>query len=249
VNRRRAQLLIACHDVTTLGASFGTPLLDRDQIWFTEKDQAGATVLYPLAEFGPCKGENLERGYLAGRYGATPGLARGSWGGCSERSRPMSLRNDAPSSTTARGLRVRRTADSVATEEASHAEQTPRSTCSKSELCSHTPKPGPLSGVNQASSHRATFGIRIRPRRHRSRRHYGWRKILCVPTRRQTTCDTPGRRSGSYSKVARPSGAHVISHTPGQPWTPFTRSPGWNARPAFKPATIAMTAVRKRRCC
>jgi len=80
VNRLRAQLLFACHDVTMLGANFGTPLLDRDQIWFTEKNQSGATELYPLAELGPRKGENLERGYLAGRYGATPGLSPGELG-------------------------------------------------------------------------------------------------------------------------------------------------------------------------
>ncbi len=36
----------------------------------------------------------------------------------------------------------------------------------------------------------------------------------CVPTRRQVTCGSPGRCSGPYSKVARPSGAQVISHTP-----------------------------------
>jgi hypothetical protein len=80
VNRHRAQLLFACHDVTTLGANFGAPLLDRDQIWFTEKDQTGATELYSLAELAPRKGENLERGYLAGRYGATPGLSPGELG-------------------------------------------------------------------------------------------------------------------------------------------------------------------------
>jgi hypothetical protein len=80
VNRWRAQLLFACHDVTMLGTNFGAPLLDRDQIWFTEKDQAGATELYPLAELGPRKGENLERGYLAGRYGATPGFSPGELG-------------------------------------------------------------------------------------------------------------------------------------------------------------------------
>lgn len=80
VNRRRAQLLFACHDVTMLGTNFGAQLLDRDQIWFTEKGQAGATELYPLAELGPRKGENLERGYLAGRYGATPGLSPGELG-------------------------------------------------------------------------------------------------------------------------------------------------------------------------
>lgn len=63
------------------------------------------------------------------------------------------------------------------------------------------------------------------------------------------TCGSPGRRSRPYSKVARPSGAHVISQTPGQPFTVFTRKLGRNARSAFKSATIAATAVRKRRCC
>jgi hypothetical protein len=48
---------------------------------------------------------------------------------------------------------------------------------------------------------------------------------------------------------ARPSGAHVISQTPDQPWTLFTRKPGRNIRPAFTAATIAATAVIKRRCC
>jgi AAA15 family ATPase/GTPase len=74
VNRERAQLLFACHDVTMLGPHFGSPLLDRDQVWFAEKDRAGATEVYSLAELAPRKGENVERGYLAGRYGATPGL-------------------------------------------------------------------------------------------------------------------------------------------------------------------------------
>jgi len=80
VNRQRGQMLFACHDVTMLGASFGASLLDRDQIWFAEKDKVGATELYPLAELGPRKGENVERGYLAGRYGATPGLSPGELG-------------------------------------------------------------------------------------------------------------------------------------------------------------------------
>jgi hypothetical protein len=34
----------------------------------------GATVLYPLTDFSPRKTENLERGYLQGRYGAIPFL-------------------------------------------------------------------------------------------------------------------------------------------------------------------------------
>lgn len=77
LNTRNAQLLFSSHDVTMLSTSFGSPLLNRDQVWFTEKDDGGATQLYPLAELKPRKGENIERGYLAGRYGAVPGLSPG----------------------------------------------------------------------------------------------------------------------------------------------------------------------------
>ena len=52
----------------------GEPPLRRDQVWLTEKDDEGATRLYPLTDFKPRKGENLERGYLQGRYGAIPVL-------------------------------------------------------------------------------------------------------------------------------------------------------------------------------
>jgi hypothetical protein len=43
-------------------------------VWFTEKDLQGATQLIPLTEYHPRKLENLERGYLQGRYGAVPVL-------------------------------------------------------------------------------------------------------------------------------------------------------------------------------
>jgi hypothetical protein len=77
LNPRGAQLLFSSHDVSMLSNVYGSPLLDRDQLWFTEKDREGATNLYPLADFKPRKGENLERGYLSGRYGAVPGLSPG----------------------------------------------------------------------------------------------------------------------------------------------------------------------------
>ena len=38
----------------------------------SRKDQEGASRLYPLTDFKPRKFENLERGYLQGRYGAIP---------------------------------------------------------------------------------------------------------------------------------------------------------------------------------
>jgi uncharacterized protein len=73
-NPRGAQLIFTTHDTNLLGNVLGDPPLRRDQVWFTEKDGAGATTLYPLTDFHPRKEENLERGYLQGRYGAVPFL-------------------------------------------------------------------------------------------------------------------------------------------------------------------------------
>lgn len=72
VNRKGAQLIFASHDTTLLGSLLDDELLDRDEVWFTEKDDTGATSLYSLAEFHPRRDENIERGYLQGRYGAVP---------------------------------------------------------------------------------------------------------------------------------------------------------------------------------
>ncbi len=73
-NPRNAQLLFTTHDTSLLGTTLRQPLLRRDQIWLTEKNPAGATTLYPLTDYKPRKAENLERGYLQGRYGAIPFL-------------------------------------------------------------------------------------------------------------------------------------------------------------------------------
>ena len=75
-NPRNAQLLFTTHDTTLLGSLLGSEPLRRDQVWLTEKDDEGATRLYPLTDFRPRKEENLERGYLQGRYGAIPFLER-----------------------------------------------------------------------------------------------------------------------------------------------------------------------------
>jgi hypothetical protein len=75
-NPRGAQLVFTTHDTNLLGNVLGDPPLRRDQIWFTEKDETGATKLYPLTDFHPRKEENLERGYLQGRYGAVPFLGQ-----------------------------------------------------------------------------------------------------------------------------------------------------------------------------
>ena len=67
-NPKGAQLIFSTHDTSLLEQ----PLFRRDQVWFTEKDRNQATKLYPLTDFSPRKKEALERGYLAGRYGAIP---------------------------------------------------------------------------------------------------------------------------------------------------------------------------------
>lgn len=67
-NPRYAQLIFNTHDTNLLN----TGILRRDQIWFTEKDEKGESHLYPLSDFKPRRQENLEIGYLQGRYGAIP---------------------------------------------------------------------------------------------------------------------------------------------------------------------------------
>lgn len=67
-NPRGAQLILTTHDTNLLGGG----LLRRDQVWFAEKNNEGASHLYPLSDFKPRKEENLQSGYLQGRYGAIP---------------------------------------------------------------------------------------------------------------------------------------------------------------------------------
>jgi len=75
-NPKGTQLIFTTHDTNLLSPLTGPPALRRDQVWFTEKSQDGATTLYPLSDFHPREGESLERGYLQGRYGAVPFLGR-----------------------------------------------------------------------------------------------------------------------------------------------------------------------------
>ena len=67
-NPKGAQLVATTHDTNLMRA----PALRRDQLWFTEKDADGATRLYPLTDIRTRKGDDVEKGYLQGRYGATP---------------------------------------------------------------------------------------------------------------------------------------------------------------------------------
>lgn len=66
----RSQLIFTTHESALLDLD----LIRRDGIWFAEKDSAGATHLYSLADFKVRKDLRIEKGYLEGRFGAIPFL-------------------------------------------------------------------------------------------------------------------------------------------------------------------------------
>lgn len=74
LNSNHAQLVFTTHDSWQLSNN----LLRRDEIWFTEKDDDGISVLYSLADFVDEDGikirkdESYEKNYLLGKYGAIP---------------------------------------------------------------------------------------------------------------------------------------------------------------------------------
>ena len=76
INKNRAQLVFTSHDVWQLKSD----ILRRDEIWFTEKDDKGASNLYSLSDFVGEDGEKIrkdedfQKNYLTGKYGAIPDL-------------------------------------------------------------------------------------------------------------------------------------------------------------------------------
>jgi AAA15 family ATPase/GTPase len=69
-NSLPSQVIFTTHESTLLDLD----LMRRDEIWFAEKDQAGATHLYSLADFKVRKDLRIEKGYFDGRFGAIPFL-------------------------------------------------------------------------------------------------------------------------------------------------------------------------------
>ena len=71
VNTHGSQLIFTTHETALLSLD----TFRRDQIYFTEKDaHTGITDLYSLDDCAVRKEENIEKGYLLGRYGAIPYL-------------------------------------------------------------------------------------------------------------------------------------------------------------------------------
>lgn len=69
INKANSQLIFTTHATNLLNLE----LLRRDQIWFTEKNpENGISEFYPLDSFSVRKDENIQKGYVNGRYGAIP---------------------------------------------------------------------------------------------------------------------------------------------------------------------------------
>jgi len=64
----RGQLIFTTHDSHLLDLG----LLRRDEIWFLQKDEFGASALYSLADLKVRPDLKIEKGYLNGRFGGIP---------------------------------------------------------------------------------------------------------------------------------------------------------------------------------
>ena len=74
INQNRAQILFATHDTHLLNEM----ILRRDEIYVVEKDkQSKETKVYPLSDFSVRKTENIENGFLNGRYINPPDIDSG----------------------------------------------------------------------------------------------------------------------------------------------------------------------------
>ena len=71
VNTLGAQLIFSTHDTNLLSPG----VMRRDEIIFAEKSREGATSIFPLTDLKTKNTDNIERGYIQGRFGAVPYIA------------------------------------------------------------------------------------------------------------------------------------------------------------------------------
>jgi AAA15 family ATPase/GTPase len=70
-NPKGAQMIFTTHNTELMNME----LLRRDQFYFVDKQQEdGASELYSIREFFTRTTENMRKGYLLGKYGATPDI-------------------------------------------------------------------------------------------------------------------------------------------------------------------------------
>lgn len=69
LNKKNAQLIFATHDITQLSSD----TFRRDQVWFTEKNERGESILFRCSDLeGVRLNTPLDKWYASGRFGATP---------------------------------------------------------------------------------------------------------------------------------------------------------------------------------
>lgn len=73
LNPHGAQLIFTSHDVSLLGNA-PARLLEPQHVWFAEKNADGQSELFTQADFDNRAGNNSERRYLAGKFGAVPDI-------------------------------------------------------------------------------------------------------------------------------------------------------------------------------
>lgn len=70
-NPNGAQIIFTTHNTELMNLE----LLRKDQIYFADKlDEDGSSELYSISEFSTRTTDNIRKGYLVGKYGATPNL-------------------------------------------------------------------------------------------------------------------------------------------------------------------------------
>lgn len=70
-NPHGAQIVFTTHNTELMNLE----LLRKDQLYFADKrDKDGASELYSISEFSTRTTENIRKGYLVGKYGATPDI-------------------------------------------------------------------------------------------------------------------------------------------------------------------------------
>lgn len=70
-NPNGAQLIFTTHNTELLNME----LMRKDQLYFADKNRKdGASELYSIGDFSAKTADNIRKGYLAGKYGATPDI-------------------------------------------------------------------------------------------------------------------------------------------------------------------------------
>lgn len=69
---QHSQLIVTTHETHLLNLN----LLRRDEVWFVNKSTNGHSKIYSLEEYKARHDKDIQRDYLAGRYGALPKLHR-----------------------------------------------------------------------------------------------------------------------------------------------------------------------------